>query len=194
MKRRRDQSGPCQCNRPLDGFGQELERLLGTGNVGCETTLVTDVGGIDTVLLGDNLLQDVVGLGTHLHCLGERLGASREDHEFLERKGVTGVRSTVDDVEGGAWEDVWGRNNREGSEVLLKGDALVDGTGLGDSHGDTKDGVGTELALVGGSIKLDEEVVDLLLRGDGELGIDECGGDDLVDVLDGLQDTLAEVL
>ena len=66
---------------------------------------------------------------------------------------------------------------------------LVDGSGLRDSHGNTEDGVSTELALVGGSIELDEEVVDLLLGSDGELGLDKSWGDDLVDVLDGLQDT-----
>lgn len=66
---------------------------------------------------------------------------------------------------------------------------LVSGTGLGNGHGDTEDGVGAELALVGGTVKLDEEVIDLLLRGDGDLGVNQSGGNDLVDVLDGLGDT-----
>ena len=63
---------------------------------------------------------------------------------------------------------------------------LVSGSGLRDGHGDTEDGVGTELALVGGTVELDEEVINLLLGGDGELGVDQSGGNDLVDVLDGL--------
>lgn len=63
---------------------------------------------------------------------------------------------------------------------------LVSGSGLRDSHGDTEDGVGTELALVGGTVELDEEVINLLLGGDGELGVDQSRGNDLVDVLDGL--------
>ena len=63
---------------------------------------------------------------------------------------------------------------------------LVSGSGLRDSHGDTEDGVGTELALVGGTVELDEEVINLLLRGDGDLGVDQSRGNDLVDVLDGL--------
>jgi hypothetical protein len=34
--------------------------------------------------------------------------------------------------------------------VLVEGDTLLGGTGLRDGHGDTEDGVGSELALVGG--------------------------------------------
>ena len=63
---------------------------------------------------------------------------------------------------------------------------LVSGGSLRDSHGDTEDGVGTELSLVGGTVELDEEVINLLLRGDGDLGVDQSRGNDLVDVLDGL--------
>jgi hypothetical protein len=63
---------------------------------------------------------------------------------------------------------------------------LVSSGGLRDSHGDTEDGVSTELALVVGTVKLDEEVINLLLGGDGELGVDQSRGNDLVDVLDGL--------
>ena len=63
---------------------------------------------------------------------------------------------------------------------------LVSGSGLRDSHGDSEDGVSTELALVGGTVELDEEVINLLLGGDGELGVDQSRGNDLVDVLDGL--------
>ena len=60
---------------------------------------------------------------------------------------------------------------------------------MGNSHGDTEDGVGTELSLVVGSVKLDEEVIDLLLGGDGDLGVDQSGGNDAVDVVNGLENT-----
>jgi hypothetical protein len=66
---------------------------------------------------------------------------------------------------------------------------LVSGSGLRDSHGDTEDGVSTELALVGGTVKLDEQVINLLLGGDGDLGVNQSGGNDLVDVLDSVKDT-----
>ena len=61
--------------------------------------------------------------------------------------------------------------------------------GLGDSHGDTEDSVGSELTLVGGTIEVDEELIDLLLVGDVELSLDELGSDNVVDVSDGLGDT-----
>lgn len=56
------------------------------------------------------------------------------------------------------------------------------GTSLSDGNRNTEDSVGTELALIWCTIKLDEEVVNILLLGDLEAGLDKLGGDDLVDV------------
>jgi hypothetical protein len=70
---------------------------------------------------------------------------------------------------------------------------LVSGTGLGDSHRDTQDGVSSELSLVSGSVELDEQVIDLLLLGDVKTALDEGLGDDVVDVGNGLGDTLTHV-
>lgn len=60
--------------------------------------------------------------------------------------------------------------------------------GLRNRHRDTQDGVRAEIALVGGSIELDEEVVDRLLVRDVEVRLDESGGDDGVDVRNGFGD------
>lgn len=177
----------------LDGLGEELKGLLGTGNVGGEATLVSDVDSVNAVLLDDDLLEDVVGLGADLHGLSEAGSAGGEEHELLEGKGVTSVRAAVDDVEGGAGEDVRLLDAGKRGNVSVQGKALVGGTGLGNSHGDTQDSVSTKLALVGSAVKLDHEVVDLLLRGDRDLGLDKGGADDVVDVLNGLGDTLADV-
>ena len=177
----------------LDSLSEEVKGVLGTGDVGGESTLVTDGSGVLAVLLGDDLLEDVVGLRAHLHGLGEGRSTSGEEHELLEGKRVASVLTTVDDVEGGAGEDVGGLDAGELSEVSIEGEALVGGGSLGDGHGDTKDGVGAELALVVGAIKLVQEVVDLLLGSDGELGVDQSGGNDGVDVLNSLGDTLADV-
>jgi hypothetical protein len=138
----------------LDGLGEEVEGLLGTRDVGSETTLVTDVGSCDTVspavpcatrtpapsrppravgslgltvnavFLRDDLLEGVVDLSAHLHGLGERLGAGGEEHELLEGEGVTGVGSTVDDVKGRAGEDEGGLDTGNLGEVLVEGNAL----------------------------------------------------------------------
>ena len=113
--------------------------------------------------------------------------------------------TAVDDVERGAGEDVGLGDAGELGEVGVEGEALycqicrilmyagkthlLSGSGLGNGHGDGKDGVGAELGLVGGAVKLDHEVVNLLLRGDGELGLDQGGGNDRVDIVDGLEDT-----
>jgi len=71
---------------------------------------------------------------------------------------------------------------------------LLSSTSLGNSQADTEDGVGTELGLVGGAIKVDEELVNLGLVLDIDALLDQSRADDGVDVLDGLGDTLAKPL
>ena len=66
----------------------------------------------------------MVGLGTHLDGLGERGSTSWEDHELLESKSVTSVRTTVDNIESGTGEDVRGLDTGEGSDPLVEGNTL----------------------------------------------------------------------
>lgn len=199
----------------LDGLGEEVERLLGALNIRGESTLVTDVGGVDAVLLLDDRLEGVVSFRAHLHGLVKVGGAGREDHELLEGERVAGVRSTVDDVHGRDREDVRGLDASEVGEVDVEGDALqsrrrqvsfgrenallsprhthlLSSGSLGDSGGDTEDGVGAELALVGGAVEVDEELVDSLLVGDVEVGLNQLRAEDVVDIRDGLRDTCRE--
>lgn len=70
---------------------------------------------------------------------------------------------------------------------------LLSGTSFRDSHGDTEDGVGTKLALVRGTVQLDQQVINLLLLSDGQTRVDQFLGDDVVDVGNGLGDTLSDV-
>lgn len=71
---------------------------------------------------------------------------------------------------------------------------LLSSTGLGNGQRDTEDGVGTELALVGGAVKAIEELVDLGLVLDVNALLDQSRADDGVDILDGLGDALAAPL
>ena len=68
---------------------------------------------------------------------------------------------------------------------------LLGSSSLGDGQRDTKDGIGTKLGLVGSAIEVDEELVNLGLVLDVDVGLDQLRADDGVDVLDGLGDTLA---
>ncbi len=54
--------------------------------------------------------------------------------------------------------------------------------GLSDGNRDTKDGVGTKVTLVGCTVKLNKEVINILLLSDLEAGLDKLRSDDLVDV------------
>ncbi|GBE58766.1 phosphopyruvate hydratase, putative [Babesia ovata] len=182
----------------LDGLNQQVEGLLGGLDVRGETTLVTHVGRILAVLGVDDLLQVVVDFATHADGLPEGRGTDGEDHELLHGQAVAGVGATVDDVKAGNGEDVVvGGLAGELSEVLVKGYLLALGGGAGSGHGNDQDSVGSEVRLavsplVHAAVQLlDHKVVQALLVTDiVALHTSRDGG---VDVVDGLQHTLAKV-
>lgn len=71
---------------------------------------------------------------------------------------------------------------------------LLSSGSLGDSQTDTEDSIGTQLSLVWGSIKLDQELVDLWLVLDIDVLLDESRADDLVNVGNSLGHTLSSPL
>lgn len=77
------------------------------------------------------------------------------------------------------------------TERCISAAYLLSGTGLGNGQRNTKDGVGTKLGLVGGTIELVEESINSGLVLDIEVLLNQSGGNDGVDVLDSLGDTLA---
>jgi len=121
--------------------------------------------------------------------LSARENLLRDNHELLEGQTSTGVGATVQDVLEGNGQDVGLLGSGEVGDVGVKGNTLLSGSSLGNSQGDTEDGVGTELALVGGSIELVQELINLGLVLDIDVLLDDGGGNDLVDVLDGVENT-----
>jgi len=78
--------------------------------------------------------------------------------------------------------------------VSVQRDTLLSSTSLGNSQGNTEDGIGTELGLVGSTVKSVEELVDLGLVLDIDTLLDQSGTNGGVDVLDSLENTLAKPL
>lgn len=101
---------------------------------------------------------------------------------------------SVEDVHEGNGKDVGLLGTGQVGDVGVERDTLLSSTGLGDSQGDTENGVSSELGLVGGSIEVDEELVDLGLVLDIKVLLDQSRGNDGVDVLNSLGDTLASPL
>lgn len=97
--------------------------------------------------------------------------------------------ATVQDVLEGNGQDVGLLGTGEVGDVSVERDTLLGGSSLGNSQGDTEDGVGTKVTLVGGAVELVEELVDLGLVLDINVLLDESGANGLVDVLHGLEDT-----
>lgn len=97
--------------------------------------------------------------------------------------------ATVQDVLEGNGQDEGLLGSGEVGDVSVEGNTLLSGSSLGNGQRDTEDGVGTELALVGGSIELVQELVNLGLVLNIDVLLDEGGANNVVDVLDGVEDT-----
>lgn len=104
------------------------------------------------------------------------------------------MRTTVEDVHEGNGKNERLLGSGKVGDVSVERDTLLGRTSLSNGQGDTEDGVGTELGLVGGAVQLVQEFVDLGLVLDIEVLSDEGRADDLVDVLDGLLNTLSAPL
>jgi hypothetical protein len=114
----------------------------------------------------------------------------RDNHEFLEGKTATSVRTTVQDVLERNGKNIWLLGSGKVRNVSVERNTLFSSTSFGNGQGDTKDGVGTEVGLVGCAVELDKELVNLALVLDVDVLLNDGGSNGLVDVGDGLEDTL----
>ncbi len=117
---------------------------------------------------------------------------------------------TIENVLERNWQDVWLLRPRKVGHMhiewyflsdlrlvrlwQLKTTHLLGSTSLSDAQAHAKNGIGTQVRLILGVVQLDEEVIDGLLVFHIQIGIDHLRCDELVDVLDGLQDTFAAPL
>lgn len=175
----------------VNGSDNKVKSLLSGVDIRGDTTLVTNVTGTRTVLLLGKLLENVVDLGTSTESISEGGEVDGSNHELLDGKVATSVLTTVKDVLERNGENVGSLGARDGAEVLVQRNLLLSGTSTGSSKRDTKDGVSTKLALVLGTVKLEEEVIESTLVSNVEVGLQNGRSNDVVDVGDSLQDTLA---
>lgn len=124
-----------------------------------------------------------------MQCISRLEDLLGNNHELLEGETATGVGATVQDVLEGDGQDEGLLGSGKVGDVSVEGNTLLSGGSLGNGERNTEDGVGTELALVGGSIKLVQELVNLGLVLNVDVLLDEGGANDVVDVLDGVEDT-----
>ena len=101
---------------------------------------------------------------------------------------------SVEDVLEGDGKDIGLLGASKVGNMGIEGDALLSSTGLGNGQADSEDGVGAKLGLVGGSVEVDQELVDLGLVLDVDALLDDRGSDDIVDVGNSLENTLASPL
>jgi len=175
-----------------DGFRDEKESVLVVEDIRGETTFIPHRGGVQTKLGLDDSFEVVVDLCAHAHGFSEGGGTSGEDHELLHGQLVASVGSTVDDVESRHRQDHVGAAS-QGGNVFVEGDSELCSTSLAGSERDSENSVGTELVLVGSSVKLEHEVINGSLVGHLEAALDERRSNHLIDILDGIEDALSMV-
>ena len=169
----------------LHGLGDVLERL-GIGlKVGGKAALVAHAAA--QAGLVQHALEGVVYLGAPTQALGKTRGAHRHDHELLEVNVIVGMHAAVEDVHHGRGQQM----GVDAAQVLVQRQARRLGSGAGDGQRHAQDGVGTELGLVGGTVRGNQRGIDgALVEGvethDGVSAL-------VVDVLDGLRNALAQV-
>ena len=141
-----------------------------------------------------------------------RLNLRGDNHELLEGKSATSVGTTkvsltcsdkghmieslpaVEDVHEGNGKDIGLLGSGKVRDVGVQRNALLSSTSLGNSQGNTEDGVGTELGLVGSTIELVEESINSGLVLDINVLLDQSRSNDSVDVLNSLGNTLTTPL
>ena len=152
---------------------------------GGKAALVAHRGVVAAVL--QNLLERVERLRAHAQRLREALRAHRHDHEFLKVHGVVGMHAAVQHVHHGH-----GQHARlQSAQIAIERRARRLRRGAAGRHGDGQDGVGAQLALVGGAVERDHALVDFRLVA-GVVPA-QIGGDHRVDVVHGLRDALAQI-
>ena len=132
-------------------------------------------------------LEGVVDLGAPTQTLGKARGAHWHDHELLEVDVIVGMHAAVEDVHHGRGQQM----GVDAAQVLVQRKTRRLGSGAGDGQRHAQDGVGTELGLVGGTVRGNQRGIDgALVEGvEAHDGVSAL----VIDVLDGPRDALAQI-
>ena len=94
-------------------------------------------------------LESVVDLGAPTQALGKARSTHGHDHELLEVNVIVGMHAAVEDVHHRCGQQM----SVDAAQVLVQRQARRLGSGAGDGQRHAQDGVGTELGLVGGTVR-----------------------------------------
>ncbi len=169
----------------FDGLEDEFQGFFVVGEVGSEAAFVADVG-IEFAAF-ENFFEGMKDLGGGAKGFAEGGCADGHDHKLLDIESIVGVFATVNDVAHGCGEC----GGVDTADVAVEWEFESIGGSARGSHRDAEDGVGSEAGLVGGSVEVEHEVVDLALL-EGVFSA-QVGCDLFADVLNGFEDAFSEV-
>ena len=170
----------------LDGFQNKFDGFVVGLERGSKAAFVAH-GGVVALLL-EHALEGVEGLRGPAQRVREALGADGHDHEFLEVHVGVGMRAAVEHVEHGRGQDA----GVDAAQVAIERNLQRLGHGAGGGHGDSQDGVGAQLALVGRAVERDHGLVEEALV--GGVHAFQFGSNDGLNVGNGLENALAQVV
>jgi len=156
-----------------------------------KATLISDKSSITSELGFDNFLKGVENFTSNLHTFTECLCAGGDNEELLECKPVSSMISSIDHIEARNREDIWGGVTSNISVMFPKRYTPSCCTSFTGSKRNSKNGVGTKVALVGSAIRLQHGFIHSPLIGNINAlhDISKNG----VHIVDSLSDTLSEV-
>ena len=134
-----------------------------------------------------NLFQRVINLGAPTQALGERFGANRHNHEFLEVNVVVGMHAAVENVH-------HGRRQHMGvcaANVAIQRQLARLGSGTCASERSTQNGVRAQVALVRSTVDVNHFGIDSALV--ASVHADNRFSNFLIHMGDGLLNALAKV-
>ena len=171
--------------RGLARLNDVLQGLFVGLQVGSETALVAHAATEASFM--QNLLQRVINLGAPTQALGERLGANRHNHEFLEVNVVVGMHAAVENVHHGRRQHMGIRT----ANVAIQRQLARLGSSTCASERSAQNGVRTQVALVRSTVDVDHFGVDSALV--ASVHADNGFGNFLIHMGDGLLNALAKV-
>ena len=167
----------------FDGFHNHLEGFFVAFQVGCKAPFIP-YGRSQAFALQD-FLQSLVDFRVDPQGFGEAVSPYGHDHEFLDVHVVVRMGTAVQDVHHGNRQFL----GVDPAQILIQRQADGQSRSLGHSQGYPQDGVGTQTALVGGTVQTDHGFVDFHLT--GGIQTDDGVGNGVIHIVHSLGDPFA---
>lgn len=135
----------------------------------------------------------MVNLWAHFHGFSEWCSTSWQDHELLHSQFITGMATTVDDVESWHWKDDVLVTGQIG-DMLVQWNSLFGCTCFSNSQWNAQQSIGTVFRFIFSSVQFQQEVINFGLLCYFQTSLDQFGSQWLVDIVNSLLYTFSMIV